>query len=909
MGGETAGARSHVRSAARAGRGMALAPEPLGQSEPLETASNSGSEVTSPARPTARGKFLFVGDEKLYVRGVTYGTFRPDGEGHEFPAREMVRRDFAMMAASNINAVRTYTPPPTWLLDEAQGRGLLVLVGLAAERYVGYLNDGRREAEIAQLVCDRAAACLRHPAVLGYAVANEIPASTVRWFGRRRMERFVKRLWGVVHKADPDALVTYVSYPSTEYLQLPFVDLLAFNVYLECQQRLAMYVARLQNLAGERPLLMTELGLDSIRNGEAKQAASLESQIETAFTAGCAGVFAYAWTDEWHRGGEDVEDWEFGLTRRDRRPKPALGAVRRAFAQAPSCSNAALPRVSVVVCSCNGARTLGECLDGACALDYPDYEVIVIDDGSTDATAAIASGYPVRLISTENRGLSSARNAGLEAASGEIIAYIDDDACPDRHWLRYMVRTCLEGDWAAVGGPNLAPPNDGVVADCVANSPGLPVQVLLSDREAEHVPGCNMAIRRSALVQLGGFDPQFRVAGDDVDLCWRLAARDLKIGFSPGAVVWHHRRGSVRAYLRQQSSYGEAEALLERKWPQKYNGARHVSWGGRVYGKGLPRDLVGARRWRVYYGSQGCAPFQSLYQPRSVGLSALPLMPEWYLVIFTLSLLCILGAGWRPLVFVSAPLLAIAVALVAGRALRSAAAAQFATRHGSRSKLLMMRSLTALLHILQPAARLHGRLAHGLKPWRTRARGRPRLRVRETWAFWSAQWVDPHERLRAIERRVLAAGARIRRGGDFDRWDAEVGVGLLVHARLLLSVEEQGGGAQLIRVRALLRGRLPLTLGAIMGVLALVGVLDHAYLAAGLLGGLWIAFLMWSLSEASVAAGVVAEAVEEGIEMATPLPRPRRAARRRSKPARERGGGSAGRRPVAHLGDGRRCRR
>jgi GT2 family glycosyltransferase len=853
--------------------------EPLACSRPCLVPEKS-------ARPTVRGKFLFVGERKLYVQGVTYGTFRADANGHEFPAPEVVSRDFETMATNHVNAVRTYTPPPTWLLDEAERHGLRVMVGLAAERHVGYLNDGRRDLEIARTVCGRAGASWRHPAVLCYAVANEIPASTVRWLGRRRVERFAARLCEEVREADPEALVTYVSYPSTEYLQLPFIDVVAFNVYLERPQRLALYLARLQNLAGERPLLMTELGLDSIRNGEEQQAMSLASQIQTAFAAGCAGAFAYAWTDEWHRGGEEVEDWGFGLTRRDRRPKSALAAVRRAFAATPLRTDVALPRVSVVVCTFNGARTLGECLDGLGALDYPDYEVIVVNDGSTDTTAAIAACYPVRLITTENRGLSSARNTGHDAATGEIVAYIDDDAHPDPHWLQYMARAFMDGDWAAVGGPNLAPPDDGMVADCIANSPGGPMHVLVSDSEAEHVPGCNMAVRRSALTRVGGFDPRFHVAGDDVDLCWRLQAHNLKVGFSPAAVVWHHRRRSVRAYLRQQSGYGKAEALLERKWPQKYNGARHITWGGRVYGKGLTRQLAGARRWRVYYGSQGSAPFQSLYQPSSLGLRALPLMPEWYLVILALSVLCIVGAAWQPLLFAAAPLVAVAAGAVAGQALLSAAAAQFSTCHLSRRKLLEMRALTALLHVLQPAARLHGRLAHGLEPWRSRAHGHPRLPTRRTWAFWSTRWIDPHERLRAIEQRVAAAGARIRPGGDYDRWDIQVEPGILVHVRLLMSVEDHAGGAQLIRVRSLLRCGAPMTVIVIAGILAVTAALDHAYLAAALLGGLLAAFLTWLWREASLAAGLVAEAVEHGVAMAARLPRSRRRIRRPNRPAR-----------------------
>jgi glycosyltransferase involved in cell wall biosynthesis len=879
--GKEAGARSLPPSVADGVELAAADHEDIARGDQVVARPPRASPQTSAsaAKPVVRGKFLFAGEEKFYVRGVTYGTFRPDAQGHEFPPREVVSLDFEMMAANNVNALRTYTPPPEWLLDEAQSRGLRVMVGLAAERCVGYLNDGWRDTEVAKVICHAASACWGHPAVLCYAVANEIPAPTVRWFGRTRIERFIDRLCTGVREADPQALVTYVGYPSTEYLQLPFIDLMAFNVYLECPEKLALYLARLQTRAGELPLVMAELGLDSIRNGEELQADSLASQIETAFAAGCAGAFAYAWTDAWHRGGEDVEDWAFGLTRRDRRPKPALSAVRRAFAQAPWKPDFDLPKVSVVVCTFNGSATLAECLEGVVQLDYPDFEVIVVDDGSTDASPSIASEYPVQLISTENRGLSSARNTGYLAATGELVAYIDDDARPDRDWLQYLARTCIEGDWSAVGGPNISPAGDGVVADCVANAPGAPAHVLLSDREAEHVPGCNMAIRRSALARLGGFDPQFRVAGDDVDLCWRLAENDLKIGFSPSAVVWHHRRRSVRAYLRQQIAYGEAEALLERKWPQKYNRARHIIWGGRLYGRGLTQELRGARRWRVYYGSQGSAAFQSLYQPPPDGLRVLPLLPEWYLLILALSLVCLLGAAWHSLLFAGVPLLVASLAAVAGQALRSGLAAQFAPHQLPRQRVVAMRALTALLHLLQPLARLQGRLSRGLKPWRPRARGSRRLHARQTWTFWSDRWINPHERLHLLEQRVAAAGARIRRGGDFDRWDAEVEVGILVRERLLMSVEEHAGGAQLIRVRALLSYRFPLAVCALIAAVTALAALDGAYLAAALLGGAGVAFGLWFLSEASLTSGLVAQAIESAADAATPVVRQRRGLR------------------------------
>ena len=155
------------------------------------------------------------------------------------------------------------------------------------------------------------------------------------------------------------------------------------------------------------------------------------------------------------------------------------------------------------------------------------------------------------------------------------------ERCP---WLRYLAYAYQTTSHAAIGGPNIAPEHDGPIATCVANAPGGPVHVLLTDEIAEHIPGCNMSFRKDILLELGGFDPIYRAAGDDVDLCWRIQHTGRTIGFHPAAFVWHHRRNSLKAYWKQQKGYGKAEALLEAKWPEKYNGFGHLSWAGRIYG-------------------------------------------------------------------------------------------------------------------------------------------------------------------------------------------------------------------------------------------------------------------------------------------------------------------------------------
>src|SRR5437868_13383958 len=215
----------------------------------------ASAAVMENVRPHAGGKFLYLGDQKFYVRGVTYGTFRPDADGGEYHSPDVVERDFAQMAANGINAVRTYTVPPRWLLDTAQRHGLRVMVGLPWEQHVAFLNDKAQIRAIEERVRAGVRACAGHPALLCYAIGNEIPAPIVRWYGHRRVARFLQRLYQAAKAEDPDGLVTYVNYPSTEYLQLPFVDVVCFNVYLEAQERLEAYLARLQNLAGERPLV------------------------------------------------------------------------------------------------------------------------------------------------------------------------------------------------------------------------------------------------------------------------------------------------------------------------------------------------------------------------------------------------------------------------------------------------------------------------------------------------------------------------------------------------------------------------------------------------------------------------------------------------------------------------------
>ena len=661
---------------------VATAPTPL----PTPASDASGAAVR------IDGKFFSRGGERVRINGVTYGPFEPNAAGEHFGPVEQIRADFAQMLARGVNAIRTYHVPTEWFLAEADAAGMLVFSGVNWSDHFTFLDspDMQREAraraaEVARLGRD-------HPSLFAYCIGNEIRPDIVRWHGAPRIERFLSDLADIVRQHDPDGLVTYSNYPSTEYLDLSFVDFHTFNVYLEDDAAFERYFLRLQSIADTKPLILGELGLDTMRNGERAQADRLGRQLGLASRLGGAGAFVFAWTDEWFTGGHRIEDWAFGLTTADRTPKPALDAVETVYRADPADLLEETPRVSVVVCSYNGGATLDQCLTSLGEVRYPNYEVILVDDGSTDDTREIVARHPfVRAIHQENRGLSVARNVGCAAAGGEIVAYTDSDCYADADWLALLVAALQRSDAAAVGGPNLSP-EDGRIPALVAASPGQPTHVLETDVIAEHVPGCNMAFYKWALDEIGGFNPVYRKAGDDVDVCWRIQQAGYWITFAPGAFVWHHRRQTPRAYLRQQAGYGEAEALLALQYPERFTGRGEGRWKGVVYG-------VGSRGFRlrkplIYTGTFGAGLFQRVYHPPTPGWAFLPTTLEWTLSTIVLLLL---GFAWPPLWALGGLMLLASV----GVAVAQAVQAHVPHEHDG----LGSRALIAGLSYLQPLVR------------------------------------------------------------------------------------------------------------------------------------------------------------------------------------------------------------
>lgn len=552
------------------------------------------------------GKFLRRGDKRLFLRMVTYGPF-PGGWPHDF------HHDFSRIRHAGFHALRLYTWPTNALLDQAHAHGLVIFAGLEWPHAYDFLRDdglhNARRAIEAGLI-----ASADHPALAGVFVANEIPADLVRWMGPVHVREALESLINQGKQGQPDWIWAYANYLSTEFLEPENADVTAMNVYLEDESQFRDYLHRLHHIAGDRPLLISEFGLDSLRHGVARQADVLRWGIKACHDLKTSGIAIYSWSDRWWNQSCEILDWDFGLSDRNGDTKPAYQAVCEAFAEIddmPGEDRVDSPAsISVIVCTRNGRQRIGACLDALAALNGPQPEIIVVDDGSSDDTAAfVADRYPeVNLVHQQPSGLSAARNAGAKAANGKWLVFTDDDCEPDPDWLSELAAQFHAG-WDALGGPNIPPPVSKAMEAIIAAAPGAASHVMLDDHEAEHLPGCNLAVTASAFHAVGGFDSDFHTAGDDVDFCWRLRDAGYRLGFVPTAFVWHHRRPTLCGYLRQQRGYGVAEAILMKKHPARFSPSGDAHWQGIIY-SGAPVRISGEAI--IYHGPMGLANYQNV---------------------------------------------------------------------------------------------------------------------------------------------------------------------------------------------------------------------------------------------------------------------------------------------------------
>ena len=245
------------------------------------------------------------------------------------------------------------------------------------------------------------------------------------------------------------------------------------------------------------------------------------------------------------------------------------------------------PLVSVVIACPRRSWMLDECLAALGNQSYRNFEVIVLPDGelsgqSPDIRTGELSSFQ---LSTLNFKLSTLptgkvrpaekRNLGIKAAKGEIIAFIDDDAYPDVHWLEYAVRYFGDETIGAVGGPGVTPPGDsflarmgGRVYDNLLVSGNYRYRYKAGGvrRDVDDYPSCNLFVRKSLLDSFGGYRTDFW-PGEDTLLCKDIVDAGKRIVYDPWVVVCHHRRPLFGAHLRQLGRYAFHRGYFCKRYP------------------------------------------------------------------------------------------------------------------------------------------------------------------------------------------------------------------------------------------------------------------------------------------------------------------------------------------------------
>ena len=226
--------------------------------------------------------------------------------------------------------------------------------------------------------------------------------------------------------------------------------------------------------------------------------------------------------------------------------------------------------ISIVVCSRDRADLLDGCLSALLSLDYPCYEIIVVDNApSTDETANLAARLPIRYVREDRPGLDWARNRGIAEARYDIIAFTDDDARPDSQWLRAIACAFRQQEVMAVTGL-VAPAELETAPQHVFEfgyggmGKGMKRRIFridevpLRDLLWAHVfgVGANMAFRRTLFDAIGTFDVALDVgtpsgSGGDLDMLHRLVCKGHTLVYEPAAIVWHIHRRSASVLRRQ----------------------------------------------------------------------------------------------------------------------------------------------------------------------------------------------------------------------------------------------------------------------------------------------------------------------------------------------------------------------
>lgn len=209
-------------------------------------------------------------------------------------------------------------------------------------------------------------------------------------------------------------------------------------------------------------------------------------------------------------------------------------------------------KVSIVISTFNRRNDLEHCIESLVDMECKPHEIIVVDSSSNDGTQELKDCYPIKYLSIEQKNREVARNIGIDAATGDIIAFFDDDVVVDRKWLSQILKLYSNHEVGGVGGraielSGLPFSNTSEVGKVRLNGVVISNFDVSFDKplEVDFLPGCNMSFRRDVLLEVQGWDENFggNCYRDDTDLCLRVRKLGYKLIYQPNGLVRHKRRG------------------------------------------------------------------------------------------------------------------------------------------------------------------------------------------------------------------------------------------------------------------------------------------------------------------------------------------------------------------------------
>lgn len=240
------------------------------------------------------------------------------------------------------------------------------------------------------------------------------------------------------------------------------------------------------------------------------------------------------------------------------------------------------PSFSVIVPVRDREAQVRECLDSLVRLDYPSFNIIVVEDGSTDRTREIVSRYPVRLVVNTRRGAYAARNKGIEVANGsnsDVVAFTDSDCVVDRGWLKNLADCYTSNLVGGAGGRVLTLKAPGLVGTFQGLGPqeifDSQQRVLLGAQNdgqflSTGLGSGNMSFRLDTLVKVNGFSEEMAKCGD-YEICWRIQKAGYQLIYEPKAQVYHRPRSSLAQLMMQFYEVGKSQPQLLKKQNDGYS--------------------------------------------------------------------------------------------------------------------------------------------------------------------------------------------------------------------------------------------------------------------------------------------------------------------------------------------------